>query len=303
MFTNPQNFLQNIMSACFRANSSTRSHWKPYVFPSGSQEENSLVEYFGLTKVDVSRLYIDANIIVCEEHGDSKRYAAWKIASSPVPKSEQVSSHSGLEPYTMPSLIQYLFEDGWGRRYFDEFIPEQTLQKLRFELDIDEKLVPDEANRHISIGFWIKVIFRMTELLLRPYAPAFNPHWVICSMSGPKTTTYHVILSNYCFSNSRVCLTLTRLIKRAVDNELFQKMVNENVCQPNACFRLLNCSKRYSDRIKRVVVKESFPELDYEFPQEMYRKGEVKPILHFMDELTATLITFTTGCDHIAFPE
>lgn len=201
----------------------------------------------------------------------------------------------------MPSLVQYLFEEGWGERHFYEVIPEYTLQKLRFELNIDAQLVPYKANRHRAAGFWIKVIFQMADHLLRPYAPHFNPRWVICSMNGPTTTTYHIILSNYSFSNSRVCLELTRLIKEAVPNELFQKMVNEEVCQPNACFQILGCSKVGTGRIKQLVHKESFDELEYELPRDIYRAGVVKPLLHFRDGLVATFITCTTGCDHIAY--
>jgi hypothetical protein len=57
-----------------------------------------------------------------------------------------------------------------------------------------------------------------------------------------------------------------------------------------------------SGRVKRLVVKESFPEFEYEIPPEVYRKGKVKPILHFRDELAATLITYVIGCDHIPYP-
>jgi hypothetical protein len=183
------------MSACFRSNTDTRSCWKPCVLPSNSGEKNSLAEYFGVTsKSDPSSLVDDGNIIVCEENVDSNRYALWKIASSPVPLSEQVPSYFGMEPRTIPGLTQYLFEAGWGERYLSEFIPEACLQKLRFEVEIDAKLVQNIAHRHMAAGFWIRVIFQMSEYLLRPHSPGYNPRWVICCNSSPTMTSYHIIL-------------------------------------------------------------------------------------------------------------
>jgi hypothetical protein len=292
------------MSTCFRCGSSLRSCWRPRVLPSESENKNSLAEHFGITsRSDVANLAIEGDIIVREEDVASNRFALWELCNTPVPLSEQVPSYTGLEPHTIPSLVQYLFEEGWGERHFHEFIPEHSLQKLRFDLDIDEKLVQNEADRHTSAGFWIRVIFQMSEYLLRPYSPGYNPRWVICCSNGPTKTSYHIILSNYYFSNSHVCMELTRLIKGAVHNDLFRQMLDEGVCKPNSCFRILNCSKVNSTRVKRLVLKESFPELEYEIPREIYRKGDnVKPILHFYDELAATLITYTTGCDYIAYP-
>ena len=292
------------MSACYRTNTGTRSHWRPCVFPTGARKKNSLVEHFGYSsKLDVAGLVDDGNVIVHEEFVDSNQYALWKIASPPVSLPHQVSSLSSMGVRKVPCLAQYLFEEGWGNRHYGEYVPEDSLQKLRFELDIDEELLQNEAHRHISAGFWIGVISQMSEFLLRPYSPNFKPRWVICSLSSPTRTSYHIILSNYSFSNSHVCMALTRLIKRAVTNELFQKMLNEDVCQPNYCFRILNCSKWGTGQIKRLILKESFPDFEYEFPQEIYRNGEaIKPILHFMDELAATLITYTVGFDHNDYP-
>jgi hypothetical protein len=98
-------------------------------------------------------------------------------------------------------------------------------------------------------------------------------------------------------------MELTRLVKSAVVDELFKQMLKEEAYQANSCLRILNCSNARNDQVKRLVIKESFPELDYEIPGEIYRKGaNIKPILHFMDELAATLITYTSGCDYIAYP-
>jgi hypothetical protein len=149
------------MSACSRCTLSARSCWRPYILPTGGKEKKSVAEHFGVTsKFDITSLVVDGNIIIREEDVGAYRFALWKICSAPVPLSQQVPSYSSLEPRTVPSLVQYLFEEGWGERCFDEFIPEHSLQKLRFDLDIDEQLVQNAKDRHISVGFWIRVVFK-----------------------------------------------------------------------------------------------------------------------------------------------
>lgn len=143
---------------------------------------------------------------------------------------------------------RYMEKQPLIKRTFNEVVPGDRARKLAFDIDISG--MRDEETAMIIVNSLLKAtikVFSKLEITLRPKKDIF-----LFESNRENKTSYHIIISNYCFANCRVTEYLfEKIIKKVPADEA--EFVDNGIYSRNHMLRIMGNHKVDSKKNKTFV--------------------------------------------------
>jgi len=145
-------------------------------------------------------------------------------------------SHSFASFNTWDDFYDYLLKIDKKERCFHETITE-GLQKFRLDIDYNKRISDKEWKQSLNIiSYAINVLFNTYHLV---------PNIKLMEAKGNFKRSAHIVITNYCFKSSKVCMFLCQRIINMIPN-LQSTMIDTGVFSKTQFFRIQGCTK-YQD--------------------------------------------------------
>ncbi len=176
----------------------------------------------------------------------------------------------------------YMEKQKFDRRTFNEVIPGDRFQKLRFDIDIDG--AKDEEAAWIIINSLLKSTIKIFKSL--GYELDLEEDIFIFESNRETKTSYHVIVSNFCFANCYVVKYIfDKILKKIPADEA--QFIDPGIYSRNHMLRIMGNHKVDTRKAKTFVSEFTF-------------NGEkVKNKADPDDLLEHSLVTWTFNCEKI----
>ena len=164
-------------------------------------------------------------------------------------------------------------------------------QKMRFDIDSD--------NLELDIETLINQIVDGCIDYLKKFSIKLNPSRdvVITSSSGKEKISYHIIIDNYCVKDHYNAYLFYKFVVSKVDKK-YKQYIDKAVYKSLQNFRILYNKKFESNRVKKMVYEWKYKGETIKYTYKFQPKNLFQKVLL---ELSATLITETSGCKMIPY--
>jgi hypothetical protein len=206
-------------------------------------------------------------------------------------------------------LYKYIRMSEQGDRLFHEIVPSESLQKPRFDIDMEREEYEADLNakEFPSIQEFChfvkdRVIDAILSVLSRDGIYLnINKNIIVCSSHGEDKASYHIIVTGYTHgSKDEAKAFYEEVMKEIEDKEIVGKYIDPQVYSKNQPFRLLWCHKIGKNRVK--VLEEEFLYNGEVYKHEWPCKSKSDDHLNVM-MLEASMLTFASGSDMLPYYE
>ncbi len=152
------------------------------------------------------------------------------------------------------NFIRFYNEIDNNEKYFHEIILGDQKQKIRFDIDINDKIEDYETQ---------KMLNEMIQNIIINFQLYFkinlSPEYDICiyHSNGENKISYHIIINNYCMKNNtsvkKFCENVTKLM-----DEKYMKYIDMEIYKSKQNFRILYSKKNNSTRVKILLDKWNY---------------------------------------------
>lgn len=168
------------------------------------------------------------------------------------------------------------------RRTFNEVVPADRFQKLRFDIDIDG--VKDEEGAWVILTSIMKSIIRIFKRL--GYSIDLSEDIFIFESNRENKTSYHLIVSNFCFASCYVVKYIFEKIMKKIPADEAE-FIDPGIYSRNHMLRIMGNHKVETRKVKTFVL---------EF---VFEGKKIKNKADPDDLLEHSLITWTFNCQKI----
>ncbi len=181
-------------------------------------------------------------------------------------------------------------------RRYHEIIPENVMQKPRFDIDIDIVDVPIHTDM-VTLGETVKdqlITAVMSVLSESDITLDLRRDISVYSSHGESKRSYHIILHSYCHCNSHEAMAFYDLVTNRIEGgQAITRWIDHGVYSGNTSLRMIWSHKLNKTRVKRWQSSYSYLGVNYSTiitipsSEEHHRNITI---------LGMSLITFTAGC-------
>ena len=146
-------------------------------------------------------------------------------------------------------FYEYIFDELPQKPYFDLDIPITPPKELDFVPKLGNKIPDKKPSFSLTIEEASKALMLLLECIKKVFPKIKNKDILIFNSHGPKKRSYHVIIDNWCFTNSQGNRNFFNKILEHYPDK-FKQALDSTMYKSIQAFRIYLCHKYESDRVK-----------------------------------------------------
>jgi hypothetical protein len=206
---------------------------------------------------------------------------------------------------TYPDLYEYMKGSHWTNRIFHEFIPEDSKQKPRFDIDVDREKYEETVKEFpflnvldfVAFGDYIKditITSACIAMLTLGVTPDITKDFMVFQSHSENKRSYHIIMNRYYHCGWSQAMSFYDICASSSgtgeNKALFLKFVDRAVLERNKTLRMNWCIKEKNGNRRVKMYSPTFNYKMQEYTHVISKKGNVSG--HII--LAHSLVTFTS---------